>query len=252
MLRLLTTRIVQTLVLGLTLISCTQTKVDGQQNLAANNILTEKEKSEGWELLFDGTTTNGWRNYNKETIGSAWKVINGELTLTQEGGKVVDGGDIITNKSYNNFELRLEWKIQPNGNSGIIYNVIESDDWNFAWQTGPEMQILDNEGHPDGRFEKHRAGDLYDLIESKPVTVKSPEEWNQVRLIKKDGKVEYWQNGHKIVEFEMWTEEWDELVKNSKFKDMPGFGKAKSGGHIALQDHRDPVSFRNIKIKVLD
>ena len=128
---------------------------------------------------------------------------------------------------------------------------MESDDYSETWQTGPEMQVLDNTCHPDARFKTHRAGDLYDMVESTYERVKPAGEWNQARLIKKDGKVEHWLNGVKIVEYEMYNDTWDTMIANSKFKDMPGFGKAKKG-HIALQDHGDAqVWFRDIKIRNL-
>ncbi|MDN5204659.1 DUF1080 domain-containing protein [Fulvivirgaceae bacterium BMA10] len=219
----------------------------------AHNTLTEQEKADGWQLLFDGKTTNNWRNFRSETIGSAWKVVDGTLMLdnsVKDGWQIKDGGDIITDQEYENFEFTMEWKIQKGGNSGIIYNVVESDDYDFVWQTGPEMQILDNVRHNDGRITTHRAGDLYDMIECKFVTANNAEEWNQIRLISKDGHVEHWQNGYKVVEFDMHTPGWEEMIKNSKFKDMPAFGKARKG-HIALQDHGDRVWFRNIKIRAL-
>lgn len=221
----------------------------------AANTLSESEKAAGWKLLFDGKTTTGWRNFNKQTIGSDWKVEGGALMLNatpRDDGtwQTNDGGDIITDKSYKNYELNLEWKIGNCGNSGIIYNVIESDDYEFVWQTGPEMQVLDNTCHPDANFKTHRAGDLYDMIECKYPTVKPAGEWNKVRLIIDNGNVEHWLNGHKVVAFEMWTDEWDAMVKNSKFHEMKGFGTGREG-HISLQDHGDKVWYRNIKIKEL-
>ncbi|RMF32386.1 MAG: DUF1080 domain-containing protein [Bacteroidetes bacterium] len=219
------------------------------------NTLSAEEKAQGWRLLFDGKTTKGWRNYRKETIGSSWKVEDGALTLAvtrkADGGwQAEDGGDIITEEEFQDFELRLEWKIAPCGNSGIIYNVVEDPAYEYVWQTGPEMQILDNSCHPDAKIETHRAGDLYDLIACKYEAVRPAGQWNQVRIISKDGHVEHWLNGRKLVEFQMFTDEWRERIANSKFKDMPGFGKSPKG-HIALQDHGDRVWFRNIKIREL-
>ena len=142
----------------------------------SNNTISDAEKAAGWKLLFDGKSTNGWRNFNKQTIGSSWVIDEEAIHLKaeqKENGhwQAADGGDIITEKEYENYELSLEWKISPCGNSGIIYNVIESDKYEFVWQTGPEMQVLDNSCHPDAKIVKHRAGDLYDLIETKYVTV---------------------------------------------------------------------------------
>lgn len=216
------------------------------------NTLTEREKAAGWTLLFDGLTTNGWRNFGKSTIGSSWKVVDGTLTLDAQprndgGWQAADGGDIITDGEYENYELQLEWKISPCGNSGIIYNVAEAEEYDYVWHTGPEMQILDNTCHPDAKIQTHRASDLYDMIECKYITVKPAGNWNKVRLKVDNGKVEHWLNGRKVVEFEMFNQEWERMIANSKFKDMPAFGKSRKG-HIALQDHGNRVWFRNIKI----
>ncbi len=218
-----------------------------------HNTLSEAEKAAGWQLLFDGATTNGWHNYQKETIGKSWIVEDGTLMLNvvkkPDGHwQAEDGGDILTTNEYQNFELSLEWKVQPCGNSGIIYHVVESDEFNYAWKSGPEMQILDNTCHPDAKYPTHRAGDLYDMIECKYVTVKPAGNWNQVRLVSKDNHVEHWLNGRKVVAFDILTPEWDEMIKNSKFKEFPGFGQSNKG-RICLQDHGDRVWFRNIKIR---
>ncbi len=220
---------------------------------AALNTLSAAEKASGWELLFDGTSTKGWRNFNKKTIGSSWIIKDNAIHLDAQQKAdgtwaAKDGGDIITDKMYENYELSLEWKIGNCGNSGIIFNVVEDEKYQFVWLTGPEMQVLDNTCHPDAKIETHRAGDLYDMIECKYPTVKPAGQWNHARLLINNGKVEHWLNGRKVVEYEMFTEEWAEMIANSKFKDMEDFGKARKG-HIALQDHRDPVWYRNIKIR---
>ncbi len=218
----------------------------------ALNTLTESEKAAGWELLFDGKTTNGWRKFkSNEGAGKAWKVKDGLLYLDASNKKdwqTGDGGDIISEKEYENFELALEWRISNCGNSGIIFNSVDNGQYNYMWETGPEMQVLDDTCHPDAVYPNHRAGDLYDLIARSFVAANPAMEWNYVRLISNKGKVEFWLNGYKIVEFEMHTDEWKQMIANSKFKDMPGFGKA-SKGHIGLQDHGDNVWFRNIKIR---
>ncbi len=223
--------------------------------VALPNTLTGAEKAAGWELLFDGKTMNKWRNFRKKTIGSSWIINDDAIHLNAKKNpnghwQAANGGDILTKNEYENFELRLEWKITACGNSGIIYNVVESDQYDFVWQTGPEMQVLDNTCHPDAKYPTHRAGDLYDMIECKYETVKPSGQWNQVRLIIKEGHVEHWLNDKKVVEFQMFDDHWREMIANSKFRDMPGFGKAKKG-HISLQDHGDPVWYRNIMIKEL-
>lgn len=221
-----------------------------------NNILLDSEKKEGWDLLFDGKSLSGWRNFKKKTIGKSWMIqdeaIHLNAILTKDGNwQAEEGGDIITDKSYENYEFRCDWKIGNCGNSGIIFNVVEDEKYNYVWETGPEMQVLDNSCHPDARFVTHKAGDLYDMIACKFVVVKPAGEWNQARIISNKGLVEFWLNGVNVVSFTMHNAQWKEMIANSKFKDMPAFGLSKSG-HIALQDHGDKVWFRNIKIKKLE
>lgn len=214
----------------------------------AQNTLTDQEKKDGWTLLFDGKTTSGWRNYKSNKVTDRWKVSKGELYLDKTVSS--GGGDIMTDKEYKDYELALDWKIAACGNSGIIFNVVEDDKYENTYNTGPEMQVLDNSCHPDAKIIKHRAGDLYDLISCSKETVKPAGEWNQVRIVSRNAKMEFWLNGTKVVQFTMHTPEWDAMVAKSKFNTMPGFGKALKG-HIALQDHGDAVWFRNIKIREL-
>lgn len=226
-----------------------------QQVPYANNTLTPEEEAQGWKLLFDGKTLNGWHSFRKSAPNKSWHVEDGTIALESHlnaDGKwiVPEKGDILTDAEYENFEFVLEWKISNCGNSGIIYNVVESEKYNNPWETGPEMQVLDNTCHPDARFKTHRAGDLYDLIACKYETVKPAGEWNKVRLIKNKGKVEHWLNGVKVVEYEMYTDRWLEMIANSKFKDMPDFGRAPKG-RIALQEHDNKVWYRNVKIRTL-
>ena len=221
---------------------------------AGPNTLTQAEQDAGWRLLFDGETLNGWHTYGQDTVGEAWKVEDGTFLLddtrTDSSGQVIGGGDIVTDEAFENYELELEWKIEPGGNSGIIYNVQESDEYAYSFQTGPEMQILDNDAHADGLIFKHRAGDLYDLIPSRFVATRLVGEWNHVRLIQRDGHVEHWLNGHKLLEAQIGSPEWNDLVAGSKFSEMPAFGKATQG-RIALQDHGNRIWFRNVKIRSL-
>jgi hypothetical protein len=207
-----------------------------------------KQKKEGWVPLFDGKTTQGWHNYGKTTISSGWMVEEGSLHFDPSKK---DGGDIVSDQSFGNFHLRLEWKIAKNGNSGIIFFVQDNPaKYPYVWHTGPEMQVLDNDGHPDGKIKKHRAGNLYDLIEGKEGAVKPVGEWNLVEIIANNGKLDFYLNGENVVSTTYGDAEWRKMIAGSKFKDKPDFGKFFTG-HIALQDHGDKVWYRNIMIKKL-
>ncbi|WP_291912771.1 DUF1080 domain-containing protein [Chitinophaga sp. CB10] len=215
------------------------------------NTLTAKEKKAGWKLLFDGKTTNGWHTYLKNEASPAWKVEDGALVLDQEAKKNgAPGGDLVTNDEFENYELSLQWKISEGGNSGIIFGVHESPEFHATYETGPEMQVLDDERHKDGKIPKHNSGDLYDLKKSAKPAVKPVGQWNTAQIIKKDGHLTLKLNGVTTVTTTIGTPEWDALVANSKFKTWKGFGKYQKG-HIALQDHGDVVSYRDIKIRQL-
>ena len=221
----------------------------------ALNTLSAAEAAAGWKLLFDGKSTAGWRNYGKSTIGKSWIIDDGAQMLDAKprddgGWQAADGGDIITEEEYENFELSLEWRIGNCGNSGIIYHVHESEDYGYVWQTGPEMQVLDNSCHPDGKYATHRAGDLYDMIECEYLSVLPAGSWNKVRLVVDNGRAEHWLNGRKVVTYTLGDESWKARIRDSKFAEMPGFG-SYTKGHLALQDHGDPVWYRNIKIRTL-
>jgi cytochrome c len=220
-----------------------------------DNTLTPAEEEAGWKLLFDGESTEGWKGYLKDNPGSSWVIQNGMLMLDSKKGddgrfRAEDGGDIMTKGTYKDFEFTVDWRISSCGNSGIIYFVHESEEYENTYNTGPEMQILDDVCHPDTKYPTHRSGDLYDMIEGKYGTVKPAGEWNTAKIISKDGKIEQWQNGRKIVEVTMFDDTWKRRIENSKFKNMPGFG-TYNVGHIALQDHDNPVWFKNIKIRKL-
>ena len=218
------------------------------------NTLTASEKAAGWHLLFDGLGSDGWHTYGSRSIGTAWKISNGNLHLDADSKKefkVNTGGDIVTDEEYGDFELQLEWKIVSGGNSGICFYVKEDrSKYAYMWQTGPEMQILDNDKHPDGKIIKHRAGDLYDLISSSSEPVKSAGEWNKVRIRSLNGKLDFYLNDVHIVSTILWNDNWRNLIANSKFRTMPDFGSYRTG-RIGLQDHGDNVWFRNIKIRRL-
>ncbi len=203
---------------------------------------TGAQDAAAWKLLFDGKTLTGWRGFKSETPPAGWKAIDGALTLQ---GK---GGDLMTVDQYGDFELELEWKVDKAGNSGIIYRVLT--DGPEAWSTGPEMQVLDNAGHKDGQSAVTSAGSAYALYGPTKDVTKPLGQWNAVRLVAKGAHVEHWLNGVKVVEYELWSPDWEARVKASKFGEMPGYGRAKRG-HIAIQDHGDPVWFRNIRIRQL-
>jgi len=203
------------------------------------------QSDEDWEILFDGSDLDKWRNYRSDELSEQWQIEGETLVLAEKGG-----GDIITKEPYKDFELQFEWKISECGNSGVFFHVKEADTLERVYHSGPEMQILDNTCHPDAKIAKHRAGDNYDLHAVSEETVRPAGEWNEVRLIVNQNQVEHWLNGTKVVSYELGSPEWTELYQNSKFKDMPMYGQAGKG-HIALQDHGDKVWFRNIKIKRL-
>ncbi len=218
----------------------------------SENKLTDQEKADGWQLLFDGESTKGWHKYGGNPVGSAWKVADGNLyldTLVKENWQIKDGGDIVSDEEFENFHLKLEWKIAKDGNSGIMFYVHEDTlKYKWPWETAPEMQVLDNNGHPDSKIIKHRAGDLYDLISSSKETVRPAGEWNQVEIKCVNAKLELWLNGENVVSTTLWDDAWKKLVAGSKFAKMPDFGIYKKG-KIALQDHGNAVWFRNIMIK---
>lgn len=208
------------------------------------------QKKNGWTQLFDGKTTTGWHTYGKSTAGSAWKVQDGALFLDAKN-KQNGGGDLVTDKEYSNFHLKLEWKVAPKSNSGILLFVHEDPaKYHQTYSTGLEMQVLDNEGHPDGKITKHRSGDLYDLVKSSSEPVKPVGQWNKVEVVSLNGKLEFTLNGVKIVSTTLWDEQWKQLIAGSKFATWADFGTFKSG-KIALQDHGDEVWYRNISIKEL-
>jgi hypothetical protein len=209
-------------------------------------VVSEKNK---WIVLFDGKSTKGWHLYGKPGSATAWKVVNGELQL--DASQKSNRGDLITDADFENFDLKLEWKIAKNGNSGIIFYVQEDTvKYKDTYNTGMEMQVLDNDGHPDGKFLKHRAGNLYDLIAATSEPVKPVGEWNAVEIISNKGKLDFYLNGINIVSTSLWDANWKQLIAGSKFKSMPDFGSFKKG-KIALQDHGNDVSYRNIMIKKL-
>jgi hypothetical protein len=205
-----------------------------------DNTLTSEEKSGGWKLLFDGTTTNGWRGFKQKTPPAGWQVIDGTLT------RVGEGGDLMTAAQYASFELRLEWKVPPGGNSGVMFRV--SEDALETYHTGPEMQILDNARHRDGKNPLTSAGACYALYAPSKDVTRPVGTWNSIRLIVDGNNVQHWLNDVLVVRYELGSPDWTSKVAASKFNEWPQFGR-NARGHLVLQDHGDRVAFRNIKIR---
>lgn len=215
----------------------------------AENTLTPEEEAEGWELLFDGTSLDKWRAFRGEDVPPGWVVQDG--TIFFDGKDAGEGyGDLTTREQFADFELKLEWKISPGGNSGILYRVSEDQEQEF--HSGPEMQILDDKAERYAELDAtHKSGANYALDPPAVDNVKPVGEWNSVHLVVDGAHVEHWQNGDKVVEYELWTPEWKEAVANSKFDQWPSYGMNKKG-HIVLQDHGAGVWFKNIKIRRLN
>jgi hypothetical protein len=242
----------------------TKEDVEQVQTAAAQtpNTLSEQEQKEGYLLLFDGKTTEGWRAFNRSDFPPNWVVEDGMLhmvgadNMTEEQKQL--RSDIVYDQAFSNFILKLEWKISPKGNSGIFYLGSENQGeqaFDYIWKTAPEMQILDNDGHPDASKGKHgnrQAGSLYDLVPAVPQNAAPVGQWNQIEIHVKDRTVKHLQNGVVVVEYEMDTPEWQAMIKDSKFPGLnPTWSQVPVSGLIGLQDHSDPVWFRNIKIKTL-
>jgi hypothetical protein len=212
----------------------------------APNTLTPAEKAAGWRLLFDGTTTTGWHVFGRDTV-EGWDIADGTLIALGKGGD--HANDIVTNEDYENFELVVDWKLSPRANSGIFFNVVEQG-YDRIYATGPEYQLIDDEGWPDKLEDWQRCGANYAMHPPSAHPAKPVGEWNHTRIVVNGGHVEHWLNGVKTVEYQLWTPEWETLRATGKWKDFPGYGKAKKG-KIGLQDHGNKVWFRNIKVRPL-
>ena len=200
-----------------------------------------------WKVLFDGTTSAGWRGFRQDSFPVHWRVEDGCLRLLARADRPPNArGDIVTAEQYDNFELELEWRVALGGNSGIKYLINEDGERPVSF----EMQVIDNERHRDARDPKRSAGSLYDLIEPTSKTVRPVGEFNQVRIVVRGASVQHWLNGVKIVEFDRSSSAFRELVANSKFRTISSFGQAVRG-HVLLQDHGDEVWYRNIRIRPL-
>lgn len=207
---------------------------------AEDNVLTEQEQKDGWKLLFDGKSTDGWRGYKKTEVPKNWVAKDGTLALI---GK---GGDLLTKDKYENFELSIDWKFDTEGNSGVIYHA--SEEGGQPYESGPEMQVMI---HPaDKKPGKNDAGSFYDVLAPTKIATKAKGEWNTYKIICNGSKVEHWVNGEKVVDVDTASEEFKAKVAASKWGKVKIFNGTKSG-HIDLQDHGSTIAFKNIKIKVL-
>lgn len=201
------------------------------------NTLSKAEQAAGWKLLFDGKDMSQFRNFQKDTVGSGWKVEDGAIVWTKKGA-----GDLITKKKYGSFELSLEYNISEGGNSGIMFHVTEEG--KRPWHTGPEIQVQDNvKGH-----DPQLAGWLYEFYPAKVDATKPVGQWNHLRILMTPEKSVHWMNGTYYCDYVKGSEDWNKKLAASKFAKMPLFGKADSG-HICLQDHGNVVKFRNIRIR---
>lgn len=193
----------------------------------------------------DLTDLSAWRGYGRQDLPGGWQEQDAAIAFVPG----VEGGDIVTRQQFDDFELELEWRVGPAGNSGIFYRGLETDE--PIYNTAPEMQILDDAGHNDGRSPMTSAGSLYALYPVPDGVVRPAGEWNQARIVARGPHVEHWLNGQKVVEAEIGSEDWNRRVAESKFAELADFGRA-ARGHIGLQDHGDPVWFRNIRVRSLD
>lgn len=209
----------------------------------AMNTLTSQEEADGWELLFDGDDLDGWRGFGRDDLPAGWGAEDG--LLVRSSGQ----GDIITREVFRDFELSLEWMVHAAGNSGIFYRA--SEEVGRIFEGAPEMQVLDDDGHVDGGDPLTSAGANYGLHPAPRGVVNPAGEWNEVRIRVHGNQVTHWLNGERIVDYELGSPEWAELVAGSKFAEWPEYGTFDEG-HIGLQDHGDWVAYRNIKIRRLD
>jgi Domain of Unknown Function (DUF1080) len=207
------------------------------------NTLSAQERADGWRLLFDGRTTEGWKGYKTDTVPGAWHVVDGVLT------KSVETGDLITQDEFGDFELAWEWKLAPGGNAGLFYRATE--EYEHVYWSGPEYQLLDDARHPDGKSRLTAAGAAYGLYPAPAGVVRPAGEWNASRIVVKGSHVEHWMNGTKLLEYDLGSPDWEAKVKASKFGAWPHYGRAATGRIGVQGDHDGELSLRNVKIRVL-
>ncbi|HTQ65001.1 MAG TPA: DUF1080 domain-containing protein [Puia sp.] len=216
------------------------------------NTLSAQEKKDGWQLLFDGKDLKGWHSFQQKSPGKCWQVQNGSIALVKNSkSKYEDYKDLLTDKEYDNFDFKVEWMVEPGGNSGLMFYVSEQPQFHDTYESGPEMQITDLYLGGDSRINKCRAGDIYDLIAADTEWVTVGGKWNLYEIKAQNGHIQLFQNNHKIIDTYFWTDEWNKLIAASKFTQWPGFGTFKKG-HISFQGTENgKLLFRNIKIKEL-
>lgn len=252
------TRLLFTLIIAsaLLMVSCKQASQKADEDTTTTEVVAEEDVL----VLFNGEDFEGWRGYGREDIPEAWTIEDGAIKFNGSGrGEAggMDGGDIIFDQKFKNFELTFEWKVSPGGNSGIFY-LAQEIEGEPIWKSSPEYQILDNERHPDARLGKdgnRQSASLYDLIPANPQNAKPAGEWNTGGIMVYRGTVVHYQNDEVVLEYHLWTDDWKEMVENSKFKGWENFintGGEEQEGYIGLQDHGDDVWYRNIKLKVMD
>lgn len=209
------------------------------------NSLTPQEVKDGWTLLFDGKTTNGWHTFKTTGVNSRWRVNAGELTLEPSPTRIISGADLETDESFRDFELSIEWKISAGGNSGIIYRV-NGEGVDQPWNGGPEYQLLDNKAVNDPPL--HQAGSVWDLYAPLRDVTKPTGQFNHTRIVVHDNQVEHWMNGVKLLEYQLGSDDFKARHAKSAYKALPDLGAADRGT-IVLQDEGRLISFRNIKIR---
>ena len=231
-----------------------KTETDSSDSIAiagestSANQLSEQQKADGWKLLFDGQTMAGWRPF-KNKVNDSWEVLDGTLHCKKVNDTIENKrGDLMTTDQYENFELAFEWRIAPQGNSGVIYRVTE--DFDVPYASGPEYQLIDDVGYPGELKAANKTACNYDMHEAKNKTLNPPGEWNSSKIVVNGNHVEHWLNGVNVLEYEFGSADWKKRVAGSKWKDFPGYGLSKAG-YIDLQDHGSEAWFRNLYIKVL-
>jgi hypothetical protein len=235
-------------------------------NLPTVDLASFPKDADGWITLFDGKSFNGWRGYDRKDMPKAWMIDDGAIHIKGSGegeAGAKDGGDILFAHKFKNYEFEFEWKVGEGSNSGILY-MIQEVEGEPSYISAPEYQILDNEGHPDGKLGKdgnRQSASLYDMIPAKPQNAKAVGEWNRGKIMSFKGTIVHYQNGEPVVEYHLWTKQWTDMLQASKFseKDWPlafellnNCGGPNREGFIGFQDHGDDVWYRNIRIKILD